>query len=122
MTPAEEDMLGSMMYDGEGGDDDVDDEDYVQVTDRGITGGSATATAATTSRSPPVRAKLASGVPLLMVTVSQAEILSSPAWGSRRHLKKRKRLSTWQKLERMVWKTMGMGYSTTASTTTGEKQ
>jgi hypothetical protein len=49
------------------------------------------------------RAKLASGVPMLMATVENASCLtSSPHWGSCRYVKKKRKKTVLQKVRRMV--------------------
>jgi hypothetical protein len=58
------------------------------------------------AREPPyVRAKLASGVPMLMSTVADARCLTSNEWGSRRFETKKKKRSTLRKYKRLLFGT-----------------
>ena len=51
-----------------------------------------------------VRAKLASGVPILMATASDSAMINAPTWGSRRYNqpKKRQKISKLKKLLRSI--------------------
>jgi hypothetical protein len=52
-----------------------------------------------------VRAKVASGVSILMRTVpQQSEEMNNPTWGSRRHIQLKPKRSKWQKYKRMFLK------------------
>jgi hypothetical protein len=52
-----------------------------------------------------VRAKVASGVLILMRTVPKQSVeMNSPTWGSRRHVPPKPKRSKWQKYKRMFLK------------------
>ena len=71
-----------------------------------------------------VRAKLASGVPILMTTVEHSTLSSSPTWGSRRHVERAKRrrrllkLAMYKRILSSIFRS-GAGSSSSESTTTG---
>ena len=57
-----------------------------------------------------VRAKLASGVPMLMNTVSESEVTDRKSWGSRKYLQKpKKKTMKMRKFIRIILGTMNKG-------------
>lgn len=49
-----------------------------------------------------VRAKLASGVPMLMNTVSESTVINRKSWGSRKYSQKKKKSTKMKKLIRII--------------------